>query len=121
MFKRLEIFDKRYHELEKRMYEPDVVGDPDEYRKVMKEFASIEPVVKKYREYQAAQQTIDDSLAILDDSGSDEELRELAQLRLDNPFDSLRELGAKLTPPLSRSGVNHRLERIFAIARRGDN
>lgn len=50
-----------------------------------------------------------------------EELRELAQLRLDNPFDSLRELGAKLTPPLSRSGVNHRLERIFAIARRGDN
>lgn len=45
-----------------------------------------------------------------------EELRALAQLRLDNPFDSLRELGEKLTPPLSRSGVNHRLEKIFALA-----
>ncbi len=43
-------------------------------------------------------------------------LRELAQLRLDNPDMSLRELGAALNPPLSRSGVNHRLQRLLAIA-----
>ena len=84
MFKRLEIFEKRYLELEKRMYEPDVVSDPDRYQKVMKEYSSIEPVVKKYREYKAAQQTVSDSLAILDDPASDEELRELASLELDD-------------------------------------
>ena len=83
MFKRLDIFDKRYMELEKRMYEPDVVADPDRYQKVMKEYSSIEPVVKKYREYKAAQQTVEDSLAILEDSDSDAELRELASLELD--------------------------------------
>ncbi len=44
------------------------------------------------------------------------ELRELALLRLDNPDMSLRELGAALDPPLSRSGVNHRLQRLLAIA-----
>ena len=84
MFKRLEIFEKRYLELEKRMYEPDVVSDPDRYQKVMKEYSSIEPVVKKYREYKAVQQTVSDSLAILDDPASDEELRELASLELDD-------------------------------------
>ena len=84
MFKRLEIFEKRYLELEKRMYEPDVVSDPDRYQKVMKEYSSIEPVVKKYREYKAAQQTVSDSLAILDDPASDEEFRELASLELDD-------------------------------------
>ncbi len=83
MFKRLDIFDKRYMELEKRMYEPDVVADPDRYQKVMKEYSSIEPVVKKYREYKAAKQTVEDSLAILEDSDSDAELRELASLELD--------------------------------------
>lgn len=83
MFKRLDIFDKRYMELEKRMYEPDVVADPDRYQKVMKEYSAIEPVVKKYREYKAAQQTVEDSLAILEDSDSDAELRELASLELD--------------------------------------
>lgn len=82
MFSRLEIFDKRYNELEKRMCEPDVVSDPEAYRKVMQEYSSIEPVVKKYREYQAAQQTIEDSLAILEDE-TDEELRDLASMELD--------------------------------------
>lgn len=41
------------------------------------------------------------------------QLREIAQLRLDNPEMSLRELGESLPEPLSRSGVNHRLKRIY--------
>lgn len=45
-----------------------------------------------------------------------EELRVLARLRLQHPDDSLRELGQRLDPPLSRSGVNHRLERIRKLA-----
>lgn len=45
-----------------------------------------------------------------------EDLRELAMLRLENPDYSLRELGEALTEPISRSGVNHRLERIMAFA-----
>lgn len=41
-----------------------------------------------------------------------DELYPLAQLRLNNPDLSLRELGQALQPPLSRSGVCHRLARI---------
>ncbi len=96
MFSKLAIFDKRYNELEKRMYEPDVVSDPDRYREVMREYASIEPVVKKYREYQSAQQTIEDSLMILDDASSDDELRELASIELDDAKRSLPELEEEL-------------------------
>ena len=96
MFSRLAIFDKRYNELEKRMYEPDVVSDPDRYREVMREYASIEPVVKKYREYQSAQQTIEDSLMILDDASSDDELRELASIKLDDAKRQLPELEEEL-------------------------
>ena len=44
------------------------------------------------------------------------ELRQLAVLRVENPDMSLRELGAALDPPLSRSGVNHRLQRLLTIA-----
>ncbi len=65
------------------MYEPDVVGDPATYQKVMREHAEIEPVVLKYREYRRVRRAIDDSLAILEDSSADEELRELASMELD--------------------------------------
>ena len=49
-----------------------------------------------------------------------EELKELARLRCEFPEYSLRELGARLTPPISRSGVNHRLKKILQIAEEMD-
>ncbi|MFQ9872383.1 MAG: DNA-binding protein WhiA [Oscillospiraceae bacterium] len=45
-----------------------------------------------------------------------ESLEEVARLRWENPEISLRELGGMLSSPLTRSGVNHRLKRISAIA-----
>ncbi|MBQ5994575.1 MAG: DNA-binding protein WhiA [Clostridia bacterium] len=44
------------------------------------------------------------------------ELRQLAQLRLDNPDLSLKEIGEMLEPPLSRSGVNHRLQKLINLS-----
>jgi conserved hypothetical protein len=46
-----------------------------------------------------------------------EDLRELAELRLENPDMSLRELGARLNSPISRSGINHRINRLLNIAK----
>ena len=45
-----------------------------------------------------------------------EELQELARLRCEFPEFSLRELGERLSPPISRSGVNHRLKKLLQIA-----
>lgn len=39
-------------------------------------------------------------------------LRELAELRLQFPHDSYEALGQRLTPPLGKSAINHRLRRI---------
>lgn len=45
-----------------------------------------------------------------------EDLREVAQLRLENYDMSLRDIGDMLSPPISRSGVNHRFKRISKLA-----
>lgn len=44
------------------------------------------------------------------------ELRELAELRLDNIDMSLQEIGESLSVPISRSGVNHRFRKLAKIA-----
>lgn len=44
------------------------------------------------------------------------DLREIAVLRLANKSMSLQELGKLLSPPLGKSGVNHRLKRIIEIS-----
>ena len=50
----------------------------------------------------------------------DDDLKELAQIRIEHPEFNLRELGASLSTPISRSGVNHRLQRIIDIAKELD-
>ena len=46
-----------------------------------------------------------------------DELYEVALLRLQNPEMSLREMGERLSEPISRSGVNHRLQKLIEISR----
>lgn len=82
MFDKLEIFDKRFEELNKRMYEPDVAADPVTFREVNKELSSITPIVEKYREYKNAKKAVEDALSLLEDSTLDDEMKELAQLEL---------------------------------------
>ena len=45
-----------------------------------------------------------------------DQLYEIALLRRDNPELSLRDLGLLLDPPISRSGVNHRLMKIIELS-----
>lgn len=45
------------------------------------------------------------------------ELRETAKLRLENPSAPLNELAALHNPPITKSGLNHRLQRLMQLAR----
>lgn len=46
-----------------------------------------------------------------------EELKQVAILRLEHSEYSLRDIGELLAPPISRSGVNHRMKKIMEIAK----
>ncbi|MPN32728.1 putative sporulation transcription regulator WhiA [bioreactor metagenome] len=48
--------------------------------------------------------------------GLPESLREIAEIRLENPDMSLDELRNELSEDISRSGVNHRLNRLIKLA-----
>ena len=95
MFDKIEIFSKRYDELNNRLYDPSVAGDATKFNETMKEIKSIEPIVLKYREYKQAQQTVEDSLEILK-SENDQELRELAQMEMDEAKETLPGLEEEL-------------------------
>ncbi len=67
----------------------------------------------------ASYKQIDDIEYIMNTAGFgslSDELREIAEIRLEYPEMSLRELGQALEKPISRSGVNHRMRKLSAIA-----
>lgn len=45
-----------------------------------------------------------------------ESLKEIGELRINNQGASLKELGEMMTPPIGKSGVNHRLNRLIEAA-----
>ncbi|MDE6364221.1 MAG: DNA-binding protein WhiA [Lachnospiraceae bacterium] len=67
----------------------------------------------------AASKQIDDIQYIRTHYGFDnlaDNLREIAELRLEYPDASLKELGGYVTPAVGKSGVNHRLRKLSELA-----
>ena len=67
----------------------------------------------------AASKQIDDIQYIKEHYGFDnlaDNLRQMAELRLEYPDASLKELGGYLTPEVGKSGVNHRLRKLSELA-----
>ena len=82
-------------------------------RKVNCETANIGKTVN------AAQRQIEDIKRLM--AGDDYKqlppaLKEMAELRVSHPEATLKELGELCTPPLGKSGVNHRLRKLSQIA-----
>jgi hypothetical protein len=67
----------------------------------------------------ASMKTINNIIKIMDTVGLESlpiELQQIAQIRVANPDSSIQQLADNMEPPLTKSGVNHRLRRLNKIA-----
>lgn len=84
-------------------------------RQVNCEAANITKMVR------AAGKQIEDILLLQKSYGLSnlpDNLRQMAEVRLEHPESSLQELGKYLDPPVGKSGVNHRLRKLSEMAER---
>ena len=81
MFDKLDDLAARYEEIMNEMASPDVTGDPERLQKLMKEQGALQPIVETYHRYKKNRETIDDSLAMLEEE-KDEEMREMLKEEL---------------------------------------
>ena len=75
MFEKLENVEKRYDELTKMISDPEVIANHTEWQKLMKEHASIEEIVLKFREYKKEKQSMEEAEELM----KDPEMKELAE------------------------------------------
>ena len=75
MFEKLETVEKRYDELTKMISDPEVISNHTEWQKLMKEHASIEEIVLKFREYKREKQAMEEAEELM----KDPEMKELAE------------------------------------------
>ncbi|MGN0464861.1 MAG: peptide chain release factor 1 [Lachnospiraceae bacterium] len=91
MFDKLDDLVKRLQIVMEELNDPSVVNDQERFKKLMKEQNDLTPIVEKYNEYKEAQQTVEESLELLEEE-NDEEMRELAKEELSQAKDDIARL-----------------------------
>ena len=105
MFDKLEDLLVRLEEILSELNEPGVANDPARFQKLMKEQSELQPIVDAYKEYKACQQTVEESLMMLDEE-SDEEMREMLKEELADAKSRIEELETELKILLLPKGPN---------------
>ncbi|MBO5858938.1 MAG: peptide chain release factor 1 [Clostridia bacterium] len=71
--------EERYEDINERLCQSDVVADIAQYKKLMQELKVLTPIVEKYRQLKAAEESMTEARAMLEAGGLDPEFRELCQ------------------------------------------
>ena len=92
MFEKLEAVEKRYDELTKLIADPEIISNHAEWQKLMKEHASIEDVVLKFREYKKVKKSMEEAEELMQDP----DMKELAEEEYYSSKEKLPELEEEL-------------------------
>ncbi|MBQ9849224.1 MAG: peptide chain release factor 1 [Clostridia bacterium] len=79
MLDKLRKVEERFEDINERLCQSDVVADMAQYKKLMQELKVLTPIVEKYRQLKAAEDSMTEAKAMLDAGGLDPEFRELCQ------------------------------------------
>ena len=95
MFDKLEDLIRRFEDITRELNEPSVTADQDRFRMLMKEQSDLVPLVECYTAYKKCKETIDESIAMLEEE-SDSEMREMLKEELSEAKNHVPELEQQL-------------------------
>ncbi|BAZ13974.1 peptide chain release factor 1 [Calothrix sp. NIES-4071] len=82
LLEKLKSVEQTFHELTRRLADPDTAKDQDEYQKVAKARSGLEEVVNTYETWKAATDDLVGARQIYKESASDPEMQEMAGLEV---------------------------------------
>lgn len=84
LLEKLNSVEQTFNELTRRLADPDVATDPDEFQRIAKARSSLEETVTTYHEWKNAQQELIGARQVVKEAGGDPEMRELALLEAED-------------------------------------
>ena len=96
MWENLEGAQKRFEEVTRRLSDPAVTSDREQFRALAKEHSDLRPLMECYEQYRKLAREIEDQEKIAADAGEDPELRAMAGQELPGLRATLEQLSAQL-------------------------
>ena len=96
MFEQLFFVEKKYDELNSKLMQPDIVSNPEEYRKLMQEYSELTPIVETYRKFISAQNNVTETEQMLNDESVEADFREMLREELPTYKENLEKFTEEL-------------------------
>lgn len=96
MTDKLEAVEKKFENINEQLCDPDVVSDIEKYRTLMQEVKHLTPIVEKYREFKSVNADFEEAQALLNESGLEKDLRDMAQEQFDESRTALETIKEEL-------------------------
>ena len=96
LLEKLKSVEQTFHELTRRLADPDVARDPPEFQRIAKSRSSLEETVNTYETWKKSQDDLVDARQILKEAGGDDEMREMASLEVQELESKIAQLEAHL-------------------------
>ena len=96
MYDKLEFMEEKYNTLSLKVSDPEVIADQNEWRVFVKEMSDMEPIVSKYNEYKKLKESIASTKEMINETGMDEEFRDMAKAELNDLDDQIEQCSAEL-------------------------
>ncbi len=93
---KLRSVEQTFHELTRKLGDPDVAKDPQEFQRIAKARSSLEITVNTYEEWKEAEEELTEVRQVLKEAGGDHELQKLASLEVEELEEKIYSLESKL-------------------------
>lgn len=84
IIRKLEELDERCRQIEEQIADPTVASNPNRLVPLTKEQGKLNPIVSRFRRYRQWEKQMEEARRLLEESGSDGELKELAEAEMED-------------------------------------
>ena len=96
MLEKLTLMSQKYQEIAQKLSDPEIISNQELYPALMKEYKNLTPVIETFQVYQTAKSDLEEARILLNESGQDAELKQMAQIQLEDAKEILEEQEQRL-------------------------
>ncbi|MFA5658994.1 MAG: peptide chain release factor 1 [Oscillospiraceae bacterium] len=80
MLEKLTMLEEKFNEISERLTDPNIIGDNNQYKNLMREYKNLTPIIEKFKEYKDSNDAFEEAKELLDAGGLDRDFKEMVQL-----------------------------------------
>ncbi|MCM1226331.1 MAG: peptide chain release factor 1 [Clostridium sp.] len=96
MIDKVRLMEQRYNELGNKLSEPGIADDQKQFAELMREYKNLTPIIEKYNEYKAAEDSFSEAQELLETGRMDKDFKDMVRAEFEESKEKMEALSEEL-------------------------